>query len=339
MADHGLAVSSAPVAEGLPLQPPLTERILARLGRPRWIWIALWVTGYQLSIIVAQAQTGLRIFPPGEDLRFYAAWGFLALVGLSAIRTVFRDVAGLQPLLDELIPPGEKAGANLFRGLDSTWGPLTIALLNAMLFSLPEFLKSPAPATAVLVLANFVSGIPAITFLWMYVVLLLALNRLGTVGLTLRPFQIDRSLGLARFGALAFKVFVLLAAGSIPMAFFGTPDLRTVVVNIGILVGASALLFVSLHRMHRQVVTAKAAYVAQARRLYAEAYASLGTPVSLHALTAQAASLNAAEALERRASTIQEWPLDEGLIARLAAIVTSLTAAILARFLLSRVGL
>lgn len=24
------------------IAPPLTERVLARLGRPRWLWIALW---------------------------------------------------------------------------------------------------------------------------------------------------------------------------------------------------------------------------------------------------------------------------------------------------------
>ncbi len=53
----------------------------------------------------------------------------------------------------------------------------------------------------------------------------------------------------------------------------------------------------------------------------------------------QALELQAADALERRAAAIQEWPFDEGILRAIAAIVTSVTAAIFARLVLSQLGL
>lgn len=138
---------------------------------------------------------------------------------------------------------------------------------------------------------------------------------------------------------MAFRAFGFFAVISILLAIFGGPDLHAAIFNLALLLVAAALLFVSLTRLHQQVMIAKNRYLTEAHRLYAQAFETLNHPISLEALTARAPSLNAVEALERRIAAIQEWPLNEGLIARIAAIVTGLTAAILARFILSRIGL
>jgi hypothetical protein len=48
--------------------------------------------------------------------------------------------------------------------------------------------------------------------------------------------------------------------------------------------------------------------------------------------------LHSAEATERRALAIQEWPFDK-LLARVIAIVSSVGTAILTRLILGRIGL
>jgi len=49
--------------------------------------------------------------------------------------------------------------------------------------------------------------------------------------------------------------------------------------------------------------------------------------------------LAAATEIERRALAIQEWPFDATIIRTVAAILTSVTAVIIARLLLSRLGM
>jgi hypothetical protein len=47
----------------------------------------------------------------------------------------------------------------------------------------------------------------------------------------------------------------------------------------------------------------------------------------------------AADALEKRARTIQEWPVDEGTFARVLTIATSVVAATIGRLILEPLGL
>jgi hypothetical protein len=49
--------------------------------------------------------------------------------------------------------------------------------------------------------------------------------------------------------------------------------------------------------------------------------------------------LHAAEGLERRAREIHEWPVDEGIIARVLTIATSVAAITVARLILDPIGL
>lgn len=321
------------------VRPPLTERILRRLRGPRWLWVLAWAAVYPAAVEVIPSAPPLML-PPDARLRFYAFWVLAVIATTWGSRLFYREVNALQPLLNELLPESGDPGTHPFREMGSTVGALAFAFLNAAVFSGPELVRSPGAAGAALFAANLIGGIPALTFLWLYVALFVGLNRLSRSQLALRPFQVDRSLGLAPLGALAFNAFLFLApAAALLTVFGGTPDVRSTVFSLAIILGGSVLLFISLSGMHRQLIAAKARHLADVRRLYAQAYGTFDRPISLEALSGRAAVLNAVEAQERRAEAIQEWPLSEGLIARFAAIVTGLTAAVLARFLLSRVGL
>jgi hypothetical protein len=87
------------------------------------------------------------------------------------------------------------------------------------------------------------------------------------------------------------------------------------------------------------MVAVKATEVAIARELYAEAYDPVRTARTLEALERQARLLGAADALEKRAHAIHEWPIDEGTLARVITIATSVIAITIGRLILDPLGL
>jgi hypothetical protein len=83
----------------------------------------------------------------------------------------------------------------------------------------------------------------------------------------------------------------------------------------------------------------KANELAIARDLYAQAYEPVRTGPTLDMLERQHRLLGAADALEKRALAIHEWPIDEGTVARVITITTSVIAITAARIILDPLGL
>jgi hypothetical protein len=75
-----------------------------------------------------------------------------------------------------------------------------------------------------------------------------------------------------------------------------------------------------------------------ARRLYGEAYESVRTAGTLEALERQHTLLGAADALEKRARAIHDWPVAEGTWAWVIGIATSIVAIACARLILRPLG-
>ena len=90
---------------------------------------------------------------------------------------------------------------------------------------------------------------------------------------------------------------------------------------------------------HRQMLDVKASELATARQLYAEAYEPVRSAGTLEALERQHRLLDAADALESRARAIHEWPIDEGTVARVITITTSVIAITVGRLILDPFGL
>ena len=53
----------------------------------------------------------------------------------------------------------------------------------------------------------------------------------------------------------------------------------------------------------------------------------------------QQRGLGAADALEKRAQAVHEWPIDEGILARVITIATSVVAMTVGRLILDPLGL
>lgn len=131
----------------------------------------------------------------------------------------------------------------------------------------------------------------------------------------------------------------MLLAWLVPLVLTGLPDVVGVVIGMLVLVGALSAFFLSLFRLHRQMVDVKERELAIARALYAEAYQPVQSAQTLEVLDRQRGLLGAADALEKRAHDIHEWPVDEGTLARVLTIATSVVAITVARLILEPLGL
>ena len=157
--------------------------------------------------------------------------------------------------------------------------------------------------------------------------------------MTLGSFPEDLSLGLGPIGATVFHAFLILCAISVPFLIVSLRDRLDLSIGLAFFGAGVGAFFLSTWRLHGQMVETKRKHVTRAGMLYAETYEPLGAQMTPQKLQACAPQLSAAEALVRRASAIQEWPFDERTMTRIVAISTGVVTAVIARSIVSAVGL
>ena len=317
---------------------PLTERILERLpGRPV-AWLVLWA-------LVPWANAGANLLL-GEDARSavweqsrtfvvlnYAALSFAVAIGLWGASRIARRVETLHETTSVDVDATAK-----FREIDGAAGPLVLAVAAALAFGATGFAADGWLPALLRGGTWLVVGIPVWTFVWTYGALQLGFHRLGRERLLPDAARVDPTLGMRPFGALAAMALWMLLAWLVPLVLTGLPDVVGAVIGMAALAAALAVFFYSLLHLHRQMVQVKDGELARARALYAEAYEPVRAESTLAVLDRQHSLLGAADALEKRAEGIHEWPLDEGTVARVATIVTSVVAVIIARLILVSFG-
>jgi hypothetical protein len=143
-----------------------------------------------------------------------------------------------------------------------------------------------------------VLGVALWTLLWTYGALQTGLVRLGRERLRPEAVRVDPGLGLRPLGDLAFMGLWLILAALVPIVLTGLPDVVGAVLGGLVLASALLLVFLSLVRLHRQMVAVKERELAFARKLYAEAYDPVRTTPTLETLERQQPLLAAADALE-----------------------------------------
>jgi hypothetical protein len=149
---------------------------------------------------------------------------------------------------------------------------------------------------------------------------------------------LDPSLALRPFGAAAFTGLWLLLVWMVPLVVTGLPDVTGLVIGLLVLAGGLAAFVFSLWGLHRQIVEVKENQLALARDLYAEAYEPVRQERTLEALDRRHSLLGAADALEKRARAIHDWPVAEGTWAWVIGIATSVVAIACSRLILRPLG-
>jgi hypothetical protein len=328
----GSDLAGPPITLGL----PLTELILSRVGKRRRLAIAVWAAiplvtpVVLLGTLAMEGQTD-RVASPVDVIIPQLVLGYVVLLVLWGNGRLTRQAHALAPQLARLTQTPVRAGTS---SRADVAGPVALTIgvaVVALAGWIPRFGLAASLAIAVPFVPIFLA---IMTFVWTYLTLLVGLDRLGRERLLLDPFPQDTSLGLAPIGSLAFTGFGLLLASALPILVSNADDLATVVVSLGILGLAVAVLFLSMWRVHRQMAEAKARYVAEARAAYASAYEPYRASRSLATLETQAPVLGAAQALDERAHRIQEWPFDQRLVRVMSFAIAAAASTIIGRFVL-----
>jgi hypothetical protein len=234
----------------------------------------------------------------------------------------------------------EELGASThFRGVQSVGGPLLAAAATAVVFATVAYLRDGWGAAVLRGTTWLLIGVALWTFLWVYASLQLGLHRLGGEHLVKGSVNVDPMLGMRPLGHVAFMGLWMLLAWLAPLVLTGLPDVPGAILGLAVLGVALGLFFLSLYRLHRQMVEAKREEIAVARDLYAQAYLPVPSTPKLEVLEEQRGLLGAADALEKRANAIHDWPIDEGTFARVLTVTTSVVAMTIARLILDPLGL
>jgi hypothetical protein len=322
--------------------PPLTERILARLPGARLLWIGVWA-------LVPWANAGANVFLDTggtsavweqSDLLVvlnYAALSFAVALTLWGTERIRRRIEALR--ISTTSEALETEASGVFAGMKSATGPLVLSAASAIAFAVAAFIRDGWESALLRGATWLILGIAFWTFLWTYGSLTLGLNRLGQRHLRRDAALIDPSLGLRPLGSVAFMGLWMLLAWLVPVVLTGLPDVVGVVIGALVLFGALGAFFISLWRLHRQMVAVKDEELAVARELYGEAYEPVRAARTLETLDQQRQLLSAADALEKRAEAIHEWPVDQRTWAWVIALATSVVAITVGRLVVGALGL
>jgi hypothetical protein len=320
---------------------PLTESILDRLPRRRAAWIAAWTLVPPLNagvnLLLGSGGTS-AVWEQGRVLVVlnYAALSLAVIITLLGTERIARRVEDLWATSAHVI---RRDAASAFRGMNAVFGPVTAAAATAIAFGVSAYIRDGWASAFLRGASWFVLGLALWTFLWTYAALQLGLHRLGREHLRPDVARVDPALGLGPLGDLAFMGLWMLLLWLVPVLLTGLPDVLGVVIGMLVLAGGLGAFFLSLFRLHRQMVEVKQGELSLARDLYAQAYEPVRATPTLDTLDEQRGLLGAADALDKRAQAIHEWPIDEGTFARVITIATSVIAMTIARLILDPFGL
>jgi hypothetical protein len=326
----------------VPVTRPLTERIFARLPGPRAAWVVAWAVVPWLNAglnLLLDTESTSAVWEQSRTLVIlnYAALSLAIVIALWGTRRIAARADALRPATALVLEVD--GSSHPFREMSSSAGPLVGAGATAAVFAVGTFAADGFVPALLRGATWLVLGVALWTLLWTYGTLQAGLDRLGRERLRPEAVRVDPGLGLRPLGELAFTGLWLILAALVPVVLTGLPDVVGVVLGSLVLGSALLLFFLSLLRLHRQMVAVKARELAFARELYAEAYEPVRAAPTLETLERQQPLLAAAGALEQRAQAIHDWPLDEGTVARVLTIATSVVAITIGRLILDPFGL
>jgi hypothetical protein len=336
------ATSSRETQSTLNVGLPLTEVVLDRLGPPWVLWSIAWALTALLAPVALLSILAVR----GELARVpsisnlvipQATVAYAAVLCLFGVRRLSSGARALEPDLRRLT--GDRGEIYAVPRNVTLAAPLVLTVVISIVNSVGSVDRYGITPSLVVVPLAAISLVPVMTFAWTYLELLIGLDRLGREPLALEQFPGDRSLGLSGVGSLAFSGFVILFAAAIPIFVTSSTNVTTVAASVTIVGVIVVVFFLSMWRLHEQMVAARRGVLRETRRLVAEAYAPFRTAANVGDLEAQAPVLVAAQGLEERAERLLAWPVDEAMTAWVAVIATGVVTSLIVRIVLAALAI
>lgn len=287
----------------------------------------------------------LKIELPQYPVNF--AFLVLSYFSLSYFR---RRISSLQEYCVSL---GTKADATLdVRGMTSTFR--VFLLFVPLAFLIIAFYLSFSVGSFSLFEKILALGLPYLyfifvmsAFIWAYGYSMYAVNKMGKLPLRLRPFTEDRVLGLRPFGSVSLRLTALflgfMAVGALPavvdpLSFGLAPAAADIFLGswVSTLVAGALLLFLApLRSIRRQLKSAKSVELAWVTPMRTELLQKIKSHSAKEAQTDAVNEFNSLGKIEAEIRQIPAWPFDFSQLARLLAIVFSVSAILLSRVISS----
>jgi hypothetical protein len=192
--------------------------MLGRLRGPRGAWLLAWAAvpvaagllpGSYLATVGAQ--------PLPVRLLTGLVYGYAVVLAFWAIGKFTREGTTVERSVDQLAAGPGQAATPVFLGMASTKGPLALTLVFAAVTVWRPAMLGDLGVALLWLPVTLLVNLPLLTAVWIYLALLLGLNRLGRRSLSLTAFPEDLSLGLGEVGRLAFTAFWIYGAGFAPV--------------------------------------------------------------------------------------------------------------------------
>ncbi len=316
------------------------ERLYRRLGFPLWAGaLLLGVVPTILLLPVSYYISGLWDDFLSSAIIFSSP--LLAMVVVFAhfsVRYVRRRLMGLAEYADSIRVDG------LMTDLKETHRSRGVAITYLVLMGTTQtiftFFVLPGRYSLVQKLGTslpfFFWNIFLCTFFWVWFYSVYKIYRMGKLPLRLRPFTEDRTLGLKPFGRASLQltgVYVAFLASifvtAVPLSDFSP---FVIAFAIGLLLLGLVIFFLPLLTLHAKLVEAKQQALQWLSPEYTAMVQKLRKDGMENSDEKLYRGLAAIDKIQRDINQIHSWPFDVGIVTRLAAIIFSVIAILLASF-------
>ncbi len=315
------------------------ERVYARAGLP--FWAGVFIVGAVPAVVllpVSYYAAGLWQDFIGRDAGFAPFLFVISVYVQYGVKYMRRRLEGTTDHADSLVADGSRIDLRNLYGLRGTLLTLAILLIpiqgSYVAFGLPQ---GYSLAQKLLVSVPFFYwSIFLSTFFWVFLYSMYRIYSAGKLPLQLRPFTEDRTLGLRPFGRITLQLtalyLFLIAMIVIPQTFLEVGQSVTIALGTILTVLGVAVFFLPLLSLHGKLVAAKQRELAWVSPRLTQLVQRLKQGGSEGSDDKVIMELTGLDNVQRQIHQIHSWPFDVGIITRLAAIVFSMIAILLANY-------
>ena len=329
-----------------PETPTILERIVKPLPGPYFVkiltfWIIFGTPGLVLvryldtfSVEAVVSLFGIVTFQ--NVLVFSLANFVMPLYAFYGVRQMRQKILQTMPELNQMTAQGASTAERVFRPTTKLLPTLVLSLCFAALsiVSFPGQIQHIVGYLSLIikVVGFAVSMFSYGTFIWIYVSSISGLYRLGRNPLRFASFYEDKHLGMKTLGSVSLSLVwvYFLGIGIVFFSFSPLPVPLLLALGGLILLGV-VLFFMPLQEVHvkmaKEKENAEKILRLRLRRIAQTIESSVEDNSEIR-------DLFAVQLLEQRVSRISEWPFDTTTLSWLSAIIISIVAAIVTRYLL-----
>ncbi len=220
---------------------------------------------------------------------------------------------------------------------------LGVLLFGATIASFPDILQH---ASGLLSLIQVAASFPLVylaygIFVWVYISSIRGIHELGKHSMPILEFYDDPHFGLKPLGSLSFSLALVYFAGLtlVFFSFISIPTLLEFAVGVLFLSGL-VLFFLPLNVFHQKMRKKRREEKAKLKNYFKQLTGSIdnSSDGAYLADAKNARNIIALEVLERQMTATREWPFDFKTLTWLSAILLTVLASILTKYVLIFLG-